>query len=142
MTRVRSLARKLAEERGIDTVLLDGPPGIGCPVHATLGGVGLVVAVTEPTPSGFSDMKRAIEVINHFKIPYGIIINKHDINAEHSERIEKFGKDNDVEIISKIPYDTAFAKALVNLTPIYEYEKRFVRLFDDMAENLNIEKIP
>ncbi len=79
VARVRELAREQVEAHGLDLLLLDGPPGIGCPVHATLTGVDLAVAVTEPTPSGEHDLERIVELLRHFEIPGLVIINKADL---------------------------------------------------------------
>jgi MinD superfamily P-loop ATPase len=79
VARVRELAREQVETHGLELLLLDGPPGIGCPVHATLTGVDLAVAVTEPTPSGEHDLERIVELLRHFEIPGLVIINKADL---------------------------------------------------------------
>lgn len=130
--------RKKANELGkdADLMIIDSAAGIGCPVIASITGSDYVIAVTEPTPSGFSDMKRALEVVNHFKIPHGIIINKYDINLENLKKIEKFSKKNNIKILAKIPYDKSFVDALVNLEPIVIYNKKFKSLFEEIVKNL------
>ena len=112
VTRVRSLARKLAEERGIDTVLLDGPPGIGCPVHATLGGVGLVVAVTEPTPSGLHDVERLLELTTHFQLQTVVVVNKFDLNLELTESLHRKADERGASYVGGIPFHEDVPRAL------------------------------
>ena len=85
---VRSTAKQIAEERGLDFVLIDGSPGIGCPVIASITGADLVLVVTEPTLSGLHDLKRVTDLTRHFGIPAMVCINKWDLNAEMSGEIE------------------------------------------------------
>jgi MinD superfamily P-loop ATPase len=106
-----------AEKFNYDIMLIDSAPGTGCPVTAALRDANFMVLVTEPTSSGFSDLKRVLEVVNHFKIPYGIVINKWDINQEVSNKIKKFAKN---KFLDKISYDKKIFKAISNLTPIME----------------------
>ena len=117
---------------GTDIMFVDSAAGIGCPVIASVTGSDYAVIVTEPTPSGFSDMKKAFEVVNHFNIPCGIVINKYDINEKHTEVIEEFARGSKLKIIAKIPFDKKFAQALTQMTPIIEYEKSYVKLFEDL----------
>ena len=131
VSEVKKKAIELADDA--ETMLIDSAAGIGCPVIASVAGSDYVIAVTEPTPSGFSDMKRALEVVNHFRIPYGIIINKYDINLDNTRKIEGFAKKNRSSILVKLPYDKSFVDALVNLEPIVSYNKRFGKLFDKIA---------
>ena len=112
VTRVRTIARSLAEQRHIDTVLLDGPPGIGCPVHATLGGVSLVVAVTEPTPSGSHDVERLLELTAHFSLRTAIIVNKFDLNPGVTQSLQRTAEANKVTFIGGIPFHEDVPKAL------------------------------
>ena len=85
---LRQSARTLDNQIGADWILVDGPPGAGCPVISSLTGSDYVVMVTEPTLSGSSDLQRAVAVADHFPVPTGIIINKADINPEIAGRIE------------------------------------------------------
>ena len=98
-----------------ELMVLDSPAGIGCPVIATLNGTDFAILISEPTPSGFSDMKRVLTVVNHFKIPYGVVINKWDINPEQSSKIEKWAKN---KLLGKISYDKQIFRAISNLKPI------------------------
>ena len=131
---VRNMAEKLANNT--DIMLVDSAAGIGCPVIASVVGTDYVIAVTEPTPSGFADMKRALSMVTHFKIPYGIIINKYDINQSNKEKIENFAKEKNIEILAKIPYNKKFVEALVKLIPIIVYDRGFEKLFHDLAEKI------
>ncbi len=106
-----------AEKFDYNLMLVDSAPGTGCPVTAALRGANFVVLVTEPTPSGFSDLKRVLEVVNYFKIPWGAVINKWDINSKLSKKIENFTK---TKFLGKISYDKNIFKAISNLTPILE----------------------
>ena len=106
--------RKKAEKFDHDVMILDAAAGIGCPVIASVRGCDYAVLITEPTPSGFSDLRRILEVVNHFKINYGIVINKWDINPKLSKEIEEWsGK----KFLGKISYDKKIIDAIVNLKP-------------------------
>lgn len=109
--------RKKADEFEYDIMIIDSAPGTGCPVIASLQGADFAVLVTEPTPSGFSDLKRVLEVVNHFKIPYNIVINKWDINPDLSKEIENWAKS---KFLGKISYDKKIFKSIAQLTPILE----------------------
>ncbi len=130
---IKERAFKLAEEQGCDFLLVDSAAGVGCPVIASIQGSDFVVAVTEPTPSGLNDLKRALRTVEHFKIPYGLIINKHDINPEFTNKIISFCKKYDIPVIGKIPYDKKFVEALVQLKPAVVYDKKFESLFSNIA---------
>ncbi|RLC35345.1 MAG: P-loop ATPase [Candidatus Nealsonbacteria bacterium] len=106
-----------AEKFNHDLMLIDSAPGTGCPVIASLRGSNFVVLVIEPTPSGFSDLKRVLKVVNHFNFPWGLVINKWDINKELSNRMEKWSGN---KFIGKISYDKQIFKAIANLKPILE----------------------
>jgi len=122
VTVVRENAKKIAEDKNKDLIIIDGPPGIGCPVISAITGVDLVLIVTEPTLSGISDMERIIDVADHFDIPSLVCINKYDLNKNNSERIEKYCKNKNVKVVGKLPYDTNITKALIEEKNIIEYE--------------------
>jgi MinD superfamily P-loop ATPase len=111
-----------AEKINADIVLVDGAPGIGCPVIASITGANYVIAVTEPTPAAMRDLQRLITVANHFKVLSGVVINKADISVEHREKLENWIK-NDIElpILGEIPLDYEILKALTNMAPIIEF---------------------
>lgn len=125
--------RKRAEEFKYDVMILDAAAGIGCPVIASIRGCDYAVLITEPTPSGFSDLKRILEVVNHFNIPYGIVINKWDINPKLSKKIEKWsGK----KFLGKIPYDKKVIKSIVNLIPVIFSDSKTVNEIIKIFEKL------
>jgi MinD superfamily P-loop ATPase len=121
VTVVRQNARLVAEKNDLDLVIVDGPPGIGCPVIASITGVDLVMAVTEPTLSAISDLERVASLVHHFKIELVVLINKYDINLENTEKITKFCQRENIEIMGKIPFDNIFTKAMVEGKTIIEY---------------------
>jgi MinD superfamily P-loop ATPase len=118
---VRKNAKELAEKENCELIINDGPPGIGCPVIASLSGVKAGLIVVEPTLSGIHDMERALELLNHFNIDSLVCINKHDINDENTEKIASFCKSKNVEVVGKIPFDPMVTEALVAGKPILEY---------------------
>ncbi len=118
---VRQKAREQAEKSCASMIIVDGPPGIGCPVIASIGGASLVMIVTEPTQSGLHDLKRVVDLAAHFKVPACACINKYDLNEDLSDLIEKFCNDNDIGVIGKIPYDINVTKAMLNKKSIVEY---------------------
>jgi MinD superfamily P-loop ATPase len=118
---VRQEAKDLAEKENKNIILIDGPPGIGCPVIASIGGVDLVLAVTEPTLSGLHDLKRILEVAKHFSIAATVCINKFDINQENSQMIEDYCKEHGIELVGRIPYDSAVTKAMIRGLSVLEY---------------------
>ncbi|NIA23217.1 MAG: (4Fe-4S)-binding protein, partial [Proteobacteria bacterium] len=113
VTMVKRQAHILAEEENADYVIVDGPPGIGCPVTSTLSGANLAIIVTEPTFSGIHDLERVYETAVHFKTPVWIVINKYDLNLRNSEKVERFAKDKGIEIIEKIPFSRCVIDSVV-----------------------------
>jgi len=121
VTAVRQQAKSIAQERDLDFIIVDGPPGIGCPVIASITGVDLVLVVTEPTISGIHDLERVLGVARHFGIPGVVCINKYDINLENSGRIREYCEELGVEVVGEIPYDPRVTKAMVNAKSVIEY---------------------
>ncbi len=117
---VRKKAKELAEKNNSRWIIIDGSPGIGCPVIASLSGVDCAVVVTEPTLSGMHDALRVIEVAKHFRILTKVVINKYDLNTDMSERIMEVCKRSDVEVIGKIGFDKSVVKAMVQGKTIIE----------------------
>ncbi|MCA1808340.1 MAG: (4Fe-4S)-binding protein, partial [Kiritimatiellia bacterium] len=103
-------------------ILGDGPPGTGCPVIASVSGADLVVIVTEPTVSGVHDMERVLQLTAHFGVPAAVIINKADLNAEQSARIEAMAQTRQVRVIGRIPFDRAVHNALMAGKTVIEYD--------------------
>jgi MinD superfamily P-loop ATPase len=121
VSQVRREAQRIAEEQHRNVILVDGAPGIGCPVIASLTGSGLVLIVTEPTVSGIHDMKRVRELTSHFKIPTLVCVNKWDLNPDLSESIYASAKADEMVVVGKICYDDAITKAQVEGVSVIEY---------------------
>jgi MinD superfamily P-loop ATPase len=118
---VRSEARLLGEDRKLNLILTDGPPGIGCPVIASLGNATAALIVVEPTVSGIHDMQRVVDLANHFKVPVMLCVNKFDLNLELTRTIEKSAAQEGITYLGRIPYDSVFTNAMVNAQTIFEY---------------------
>lgn len=121
VTLIRQQGKRLAEENNLDILLTDGPPGIGCPVIASIGGAAGVLIVSEPTVSGQHDMKRVGELAAFFKVPAMLCVNKFDLNPKQGEAIEAFAREKGVEVLGRIPFDPAFTKAMVQGQTIAEF---------------------
>jgi len=120
-TLVRQNAKILAEKEHSDLVIIDGPPGIGCPVIASVTGIDAGLVVAEPTLSGIHDLERALQLLRHFNVTPFVCVNMYDINEENTERIVSFCRENDIEVVGKIPFDAKVTEAMVNGKPIAEY---------------------
>lgn len=123
VSEVREKAVEIAEEQKKDLILIDGSPGIGCPVISSITGVDLVLFVTEPSKSGFSDLKRVAQVIQHFNIPALAVINKYDINEKISHEIERYLKEEEIELVGKISYSSDVVDKLRNAQLIVEQDQ-------------------
>ncbi len=110
---VKKKAKELAKKQKASFVIVDGSPGIGCPVIASLAGADCALVVTEPTLSGLADAKRVISVAKHFKIPVKLIINKFDLNLEVTKKIEKYCKEDNIELLGKLPFDKSVVEAII-----------------------------
>ncbi|MDY7033835.1 MAG: ATP-binding protein [Thermodesulfobacteriota bacterium] len=126
VTLVRQQAKLVAEKDNRDLVIIDGPPGIGCPVIAAITGVNLVLVVTEPTLSGIHDLERVLDVAKHFNIPGVVCINKYDINLENSRTIKEYCHERSIEVVGEIPYDPIVTKAMVQRKSIVEYDSGMI----------------
>ncbi len=124
---VRKEAKELAKKSGADLVIVDGAPGIGCPVIASLSGIDGAVVVTEPTLSGLHDADRVIKVARHFGISAKLIVNKYDLNVDMTKKIQEYCKKNDVDLIGKIPFDKSVVEAMVEGKTIIEHSKGKVK---------------
>jgi len=120
---VRKNAKKIAEKQKKDLIIIDGSPGIGCPVIASIGGADLALIITEPTVSGIHDLKRILAVAEHFKVKPAVCINKHDINQQKTREIEKYCTKNKIKMVGKIPYNQDFIKAMTEGKTIIEHSK-------------------
>jgi len=113
VSEVRKNAREKAVKTGADWILVDGPPGIGCPAISSVTGADLVIAVTEPSRSGWHDLDRLLEMTGKFKTPVGVVINKYDLRKEMSEQIEKELEQRKLPVLAKISYEEKVVHALV-----------------------------
>ncbi len=118
---VRGKATTLAENLHKDLIIVDGSPGIGCPVIASITGIDMALIVTEPTISGLHDFYRILKVTRHFNVFPTLCINKHDINLENSKKIEEYCSNNNIPILGKIPYDEDIIKAMLERKNVIEY---------------------
>jgi MinD superfamily P-loop ATPase len=121
VTLIRRQAREIAEERRLDLIVVDGSPGIGCPVIASITGADLVLIVTEPTLSGQHDLGRVADLAANFGIRALLCINKADINPQMTEEIGAEARKRGIAIVGEIPYDDAFTKAQILKATIVEY---------------------
>jgi MinD superfamily P-loop ATPase len=110
---VREMARDLADMRKLDLILIDGSPGIGCPVIASLTGVDLALVVTEPTITGEHDLMRILDVAGHFGIKTAVCINKYDLNPAGSGRIEDLCRERAISVAGRLPFHSSVVEAMV-----------------------------
>ena len=121
VTLVRQNAKILAEKQNCDLIIIDGSPGIGCPVMASITGVDAALVVTEPTMSGIHDLERVLKLLDHFNVVPLVCINMYDVNADNANKILSFCKENGVEVVGIIPFSSEVTKAMVNGKTIVEY---------------------
>lgn len=121
VSRVKTEAEKWAAEQGQQLVIIDGSPGVGCPVIASLSGADGALLISEPTLSGISDLKRIADLLEHFSIPGYLIINKHDINEELTDYLIDYCQERNIPLWAKVPFDTAVVRALERGEPVLEY---------------------
>ncbi|MGQ9702243.1 MAG: ATP-binding protein [bacterium] len=129
---VRQNAKKIAKERDLKYIIIDGPPGISCPVIASLVGVDLAIIVTEPSLSGIHDMKRIIELAKNLSIPIQVIINKADINTKNSIAIEKLCKMSNIPVLGRLPFSDKVVESITKGVPVVEFCK------EEITEEINI----
>lgn len=121
VTLIRREAKRIAEEQNRNLLIVDGSPGIGCPVIASITGADMVLVITEPTLSGKHDLERVAQLTHNFGIKTLVCINKEDINPEMSDQIAKDAQKYGLKIVGKIPYDEAFTKAQIMKATLIEY---------------------
>lgn len=124
VTLVRQNAKILAEKQNCDLVIIDGSPGIGCPVIASITGADAALVVTEPTMSGIHDLERALKLLDHFNIAAFVCINMYDVNTSNTTKILNFCKDNRVEVVGIIPFSPEVTQAMVKGKTIVEYSPK------------------
>jgi MinD superfamily P-loop ATPase len=122
VAKVKNEAKSIAEKDNKDYVIVDGSPGIGCPVVSSLSGANYAVLVTESSMSGLHDLKRVYELVKKFNIKAGCIINKSDINLEMTNKVIQFLNDESISHIESLPYDENFTKAMTIGETIVEYD--------------------
>lgn len=142
VTIIKRAAREIAERRGLDLILVDGSPGIGCPVIATISGSSFVLIVTEPTVSGIHDLKRVWELSRHFRVRCAVCVNKADINSGNVREIEKFCAAQGIEVLARIPYDEDVTRAQVAARCAVEFSNgpaalAIRKLWDAISHALN-----
>ena len=124
VTVVRKQAARLAAETDADLIITDGPPGIGCPVIASVGGAYAVLIAAEPTVSGLHDMERVAQLAAHFKIPAWVCVNKYDLNMEQTREIERLAQRHAMIVMGRVPFDPSFTKAMIQRLTVIEYDSR------------------
>jgi len=122
VTLVRQEARKVAEAKKLDLILTDGPPGIGCPVIASLGGASAALIVTEPTVAGRHDMERVAQLADFFRVPVMVCVNKADINPDSTRDIQQYAEQKGYACLGTIPFDPVFTRAMVAARTVIEYD--------------------
>jgi MinD superfamily P-loop ATPase len=142
---VRHQAKLLAEENGKDLIIVDGAPGIGCPVISSITGADAVLVVTEPTLSGLHDLERVVSLAaGHFGISTFVCVNKYDLNANITKKIEEFCHIKNINFVGKIPYDTVVTQAMVQEKSIVEFSdgvvaKEIKHIWENMENEFRIE---
>lgn len=122
VTKVKNEAKEIAQKENKDFIIVDGSPGIGCPVVSSLSGADFVVLVTEPSVSGFHDLKRVYELLKTFRLKAGCIINKSDLNKEITNKIKAFLEEENIIHLADLPYDESFTKAMTDGKTIVEFD--------------------
>jgi MinD superfamily P-loop ATPase len=123
VAKVRQIAKDIAEKERRDYIIIDGPPGIGCPVIAALTGVDLALIVTEPTLSGMHDMERVAQVSKHFGISTKVVINKYDLNPKNSETIKQICAQAEIEVVALLPFSRQVSESIVQGIPLVEFSR-------------------
>ena len=120
---VRQEARKIVRKNKIDLILTDGPPGIGCPVIASMGQANAVLIVTEPTVSGVHDLERLGQLAAHFKIPAIVCVNKYDLNHDQTKAIKDLAREKNISFAGVIPFDKNFTESMIQGKNIIETQE-------------------
>ncbi|MFX1494288.1 MAG: ATP-binding protein [Promethearchaeota archaeon] len=118
---VKQFAQNLREFHESNIILIDGPPGIGCPVISAISGVDYVITITEPTPSGLHDLIRTIEMVQQFNIDFGIVINKADLESPFQEKFKHLIEETGYNILGKINFDLSIPEAMSYAEPVVNY---------------------
>lgn len=129
---VRSRARQLAGDRAERLIIIDGSPGIGCPVIASVSGTDLVLAVTEPTCSGLHDLRRILGLARHFGVPSAVCVNRWDLNPQLTERIEQVAREEGASVAGRVRHDRAVVEAQLRRLSVVEHTE--VGVTDDIRQ--------
>jgi MinD superfamily P-loop ATPase len=121
VAKVRDEAKAIAKEKQRDYIIVDGPPGIGCAVIASITGVDDVLVITEPTQSGLHDLDRVVSLARQFNARPSVVLNKYDLNTKVAAGIENYCRENDIKVVGRIDYDPVFTEAMVNRKSVVEY---------------------
>ena len=121
VTEIRKKAKEIALEQNAEIIISDGPPGIGCPVIASVTGTDLVLMVIEPSLSGLHDAQRMYELVKSFGIPVFAVINKFDINKKITRKTEEFLTENNISLFGKIPFETGLVESMIHAKTIIEF---------------------
>jgi MinD superfamily P-loop ATPase containing an inserted ferredoxin domain len=128
-----------------ELTIIDGSPGIGCPVIASLSGVDMVLIVTEPTVSGISDLKRIVKTSENFHVKISVCINKYDLNLSNSAKIEAFCSENSLNFVGSIPYDPEAVRAVNCGKPVTDTDcpsgLSIYNIYKKVLKLLNIEAV-
>ena len=137
VAKVKNEAKKIAENENKNLILVDGSPGIGCPVVSSLSGASFVILVTEPSVSGLHDFKRVHQLLRNFDLPAGCIINKADINPNKSQETKAYLSENNIPLITELPYNEQFTKAMTLGKTIVEMnDNHFRELIKEAWESI------
>ncbi len=121
VTLLREEAQKRAETNSSEGILIDGPPGVGCPVIASITGTDLAIAVAEPTVSGIHDVRRIVELTSTLETPISIVINKADLSQANVAELRAFAEENGIEILGELPYEKLANVAQSNMKTLAEF---------------------
>jgi MinD superfamily P-loop ATPase len=124
VTLVRQNAKIIAKKENIDLIIIDGSPGIGCPVIASITGVDAALVVTEPTLSGIHDLERVLQLLDHFNVTPFVCINMYDVNTSNTTKILSFCREKRIEVVGIIPFSSEVTQAMVNGETVVEYSPK------------------
>lgn len=142
VSEVKEYAKQKEDFDTYNLVIIDGPPGIGCPVIAALTELDYVILITEPTPAGFHDLLRIIDVVNQFQIPFGLVVNKSDIKSDFQSKFDEFIEETQYPVLGYIPFDLAipeamsYAKPVVTQAPDSQASKAIKEIYSKFKETL------
>ena len=133
---IRTLAKRKGKELNSDFILIDGPPGIGCPVIASISGVNAVIFITEPTKSGLHDLSRVYELAKYFGVKSFVIVNKYTLNKKISDVIMEYCEKNNIVFLGKVPYTEKFYNAITQRKSIIEIDDNYRELFENFWKRI------